>query len=382
MTYKLTNQNVKEVNRRQIYKYIYSLKGEKANKQQIAKSLGLSQPTVATCLDELLEKNLLSDSGYFVSTGGRRSQAISVNKEAFYSVGLNLTQSYTEMVVLNAMGELLQGERIPVIFSDDEEYYAVIRSHLEQQFTFCGIDESQVLGIGISAPALVDAGNTHSPYLAIIGREDWNIDLFQQYMPLKCQLYNDSNSGCFTEIWDKLMFNKIDADVTLAYLSIDETVGGAFFHQNDIYMGDHHFAGEFGHMTLVANGKSCYCGQKGCVNAYLSTRTLTGTGNSALSDFFNALQQQVPSVVEAWNNYVVHLINTIHNLRMVFDCNVMIGGALAHYLTPYKDFLSSQLANKNIVDHTCKYLKISTHAEYANAVGAALNLTHNFISAI
>ena len=55
---------------------------------------------------------------------------------------------------------------------------------------------------------------------------------------------------------------------------------------NEIYYGDRMHSGEFGHMTLEINGRQCYCGKKGCVDAYCNAQNLSNLTDGDLGRFF------------------------------------------------------------------------------------------------
>ena len=55
------------------------------------------------------------------------------------------------------------------------------------------------------------------------------------------------------------------------YLSLNNTLGGAFCIDGKLFAGQNQKAGEFGHMILVPGGRPCYCGKKGCADAYCAS---------------------------------------------------------------------------------------------------------------
>lgn len=59
------------------------------------------------------------------------------------------------------------------------------------------------------------------------------------------------------------------------YLSIGRHLGGALILNGEISVGRTGRSGTFEHMTLVPNGKRCYCGQNGCVECYCSIQACT-----------------------------------------------------------------------------------------------------------
>jgi len=60
-------------------------------------------------------------------------------------------------------------------------------------------------------------------------------------------------------------------------ITLGTGIGGAIIHNGNILYGTG-YAGEFGHMTVEANGKNCLCGSKGCWERYAASE--------ALSDYF------------------------------------------------------------------------------------------------
>ena len=54
------------------------------------------------------------------------------------------------------------------------------------------------------------------------------------------------------------------------YIMLSNNVGGAMIINGKVYSGNNFRPAEVGHMTLVPQGRQCYCGQYGCVDSYLS----------------------------------------------------------------------------------------------------------------
>ncbi|MBS1583870.1 MAG: ROK family protein [Bacteroidetes bacterium] len=63
----------------------------------------------------------------------------------------------------------------------------------------------------------------------------------------------------------------------LLIVTLGTGVGSGFIVNGRLVLGSHGNAGELGHMTLVMDGRSCTCGRKGCLEAYVSIRGLRQT---------------------------------------------------------------------------------------------------------
>ena len=53
-----------------------------------------------------------------------------------------------------------------------------------------------------------------------------------------------------------------------AYVSVSDGVGVAIVMNGEVLRGEHHTAGELGHVSLDPNGPLCACGKRGCWEAF------------------------------------------------------------------------------------------------------------------
>ena len=60
-----------------------------------------------------------------------------------------------------------------------------------------------------------------------------------------------------------------DAD-DMAFIVVGTGVGAAIIVDGELYRGRHGSAGEIGHVTLDRNGEVCSCGNRGCVETFVS----------------------------------------------------------------------------------------------------------------
>src|SRR5262249_25111231 len=53
-----------------------------------------------------------------------------------------------------------------------------------------------------------------------------------------------------------------------AYVSVSDGVGVGIVMSGEVLRGEHHTAGELGHVSLDPNGPVCACGKRGCWEAF------------------------------------------------------------------------------------------------------------------
>ncbi len=371
MATKVNSIEVKKINRNAIYNFLY--KHEPISIQEIAYTLNMSLPTVTQNIKELQERGLVIETGLFESTGGRKAKAISYNSSAKYAVGLDITRNHLSIVIIDLSGKLLKNFRIQYPFKNHKDYFRGVGDFVTTLVSDVGINKANILGVGIALPAILSDDRQTVSYATVIDFRGGSISAFQEFIPYPIILSNDANAGGFAEMWRE------DSNENVAYLSLNNSVGGSIIISKNIYDGQNQRGGEFGHMTIVPNGRECYCGQKGCVDAYCSAKLLSDSTNGNIAEFFRLLKLNKEPQKSLWNEYISHLIIAINNLRMLFDCKVILGGYTGAYMDEYIDELRQMVARYNTFEVDGNYLHACKYKLEATAVGAALAHVDQFV---
>ena len=86
--------------------------------------------------------------------------------------------------------------------------------------------------------------------------------------------------------------------------------------------------------------------------------------------------------MDIWENYLRYLALGINNIRMLFDCKIILGGYVGAYLEPYLEELKKRVIEKNPFEKESDYLKICKVKGEASAMGAALPFVQKVIDQI
>lgn len=373
-TKRVNSIEVKKMNRNAVYKFLY--KHDPISIQEIAYALNMSLPTVTQNLKELQEKDLIIETGMFESTGGRKAKAIAYNSIAKYAVGLDVTRNHVGIVLIDLSGKVIRNVRKQYPFKNSKEYFEGVGSVVKNFIDDCNIERNKILGVGIALPAILSDDKQTVNYATVIDFQGGSINSFSEFIPYPCILSNDANAGGFAELWGSGNIEDV------VYLSLNNSVGGSIIIGKNIYSGQNQRGGEFGHMTIVPNGRTCYCGQKGCVDAYCSAKFLSDSTNGSISEFFRLLKLNKEPQVSIWEEYLSHLTIAINNLRMLYDCNVILGGYAGAYMDDYLESLRKLVSKRNTFEVNGDYLHVCKYKLEATAVGAALQHVESFINSI
>ena len=332
-------------------------------KQDVSRSLHLSMPTTLQNINELMEAGILEECGTSESTGGRKAKKIRLRPDAGLGVGIDVALHHIELAVTDLRGGVLAQQRIPLEFHDTPAWYQALSEALEHFLQANQIDPQPVLSAGVSFPGIIDGESEVLLRSHIFGLEHIRLDRFHRSIPFPVVVANDANCAGFSELCAERP--------TYVYVSLNESVGGAFLLEGRLYLGGTWQAGEIGHMLLIPGGERCYCGKHGCADAYLSPKVLRKQGET-LASFFRRVEKQEKTACETWDTYLEHLAILLTNLRMMLNTDLVIGGEVGTYIAPYLDELCTKAMKYDLFARDIDYIFPCTHTENAFSAGASM----------
>ncbi|MGN1015106.1 MAG: ROK family transcriptional regulator [Butyricicoccus sp.] len=332
-------------------------------KQDVARRLHLSMPTTLQNINDLIEAGILEECGTSESTGGRKAKKIRLCRMAGLGIGIDIALHHVELVVTDLLGEVLAEQVLPLQFCDEPDWYRSLGTALEHFLQANQINVQTVLSAGISFPGIIDEQSKLLIRSHIFDLEHISLDRFRKQIPFPVVVANDANCACFSELCPE--------HPTYLYVSLNESVGGALMLQNRLHLGDGWQAGEIGHMLLIPNGDRCYCGKHGCADAYLSPKRLLKQGQT-LQTFFRSVEAGDPEADSMWDSYLDHLAILLTNLRMLMNTDLIVGGAVGAYITPYLDTLCEKAAQYDRFARDIDYIYPCSRRKNAFAAGASM----------
>ncbi|MGN8632689.1 ROK family protein [Blautia sp. HCP3S3_G3] len=363
-------QNLKEENRNRIYNTIREKKC--ISGPALIYELKLSRPTVTQNINELLEEGLICENGTIGNTGGRRARGYSISEMFQIAAGLDITRNHITVLLVNLNGEIIYEKRIRYPFSITDEYKKKLGELISEAMEEKAIHEEQMLGVGIAVPGLVTKDYRTIFYGKILDFKGMTAEEFGKYIPFPCRLYNDADAGGYAEISQNSELK--DA----FYISLSNNIGGSILIDHKVYHGEGQRSGEVGHMTLIPNGRECYCGKRGCFETYCNASILSDVCDGNLQDFFQKLEQGDRECMELWRDYLYYLSIAVNNVRMLFDCKVILGGYVGAYMSDYMHQIRTLARERNTFETNADFLQPCQVKREALALGSALPFIHEF----
>jgi glucokinase-like ROK family protein len=250
----------------------------------LAEITGLNKSTVSSLVNELIERKFVREVGSFSSGIGRPSVQLELNPQAGYIVSAEFGVGFISVICANFTAEVVWRckESIP---ADADQPTALDRAiRLIADGVTAGAELSggkPLLGIAVGIPGLVDRRTGTLLFAPNLHWRDVPIrDLMQRRFPdTPIFVDNEANMAALGEYF----FGAAQGYSDILYLSAGVGLGGAIVRDGQIVRGAAGFAGEFGHMTMDADGDLCNCGNRGCWETQVSQDAVFRTVRAALT---------------------------------------------------------------------------------------------------
>lgn len=365
-----THNNFKSLG--DIYRLIYQ--NPNCSRQDIANLLNISLPTLAQKLKALTELNLIYNAGVSESTGGRKATIWKCTPDARYAIGLDITRNHLSIVMIDMAIHLIANKRLRLPFSETDEYFSTIKDEISEMIALYIDTPDKLLGVGVSMPVIIGSDQMSITYASVIDISANIYEKLAHYIDYPYLLFNDANCAGLAESWGHR------EPQPMVYLSLSSSVGGANMNDHNIYTGSNSKSSEFGHMKIVPNGKKCYCGQYGCLDSYCASNVLTDFTSGDIRKFFSELKTgKNKGFQNIFNEYMDYLAIAVNNLRMCYDCDVVLGGTVGAFMADYIDIFRQKAIALNPFESDPSYIRVCHYRTEASAVGSAIYYIDEFI---
>ncbi|MFD5536620.1 ROK family protein [Streptomyces sp. NPDC127079] len=263
---KRTSRDIRTANRYEVLRQIIA--ASPTSRKELAAVTGLSVATVATLVGELLDLRMITEVGFEDSAGGRPRGLVAVNESGGALIGVDMAETYVRVelfdlglnVLARAVEDMRPGESRP------EQVVGRVATAVGSVVAQAGVEGARVLGVGVSMPGQVDRETGIAEYAP---NWDWHdvplLDMLSEVIAYPLYLDNPLRACAVAELWFGAARGRGDAVV----VNLGTGVGAGLVLGGGLHRGVSNSAGEWGHTTLVLDGRLCHCGNHGCVETYI-----------------------------------------------------------------------------------------------------------------
>ena len=209
------------------------------------------------------------------------------------TIGIDIGGTSTKLALVDETGVILGRQVMPTDqMKDKDTYFLSLFQHLSKlKHSVNG--HGPLVGIGIGAPASdgKEGVISNAANLPFGGERVEIVKIIEREMGLPTSLMNDSNAAALGE----KRFGNAKEYESFLFLTLGTGLGCGIMLENRILTGKRGWAGELGHINVKPNGRACGCGQRGCLETYVSATGIKRTAFALLAE------ERTPSRLRCYN---------------------------------------------------------------------------------
>jgi len=241
------------------------------SRAEIAKISGLNKTTISTITNEMLKDRCVVEDGLGQTTpvGGKPPTPLRLNNLRYGIFGLDIRADETILALSDFNSRLIARRKFetgvqprPFLQKIGKEITRLRREHGE--FV-------EMAGTGVSLPGLVDNNKGTFLMSVVLPWRDFPVvQCLEDITNLPVIIDNSARCSALAEIWhSKTQYKHVR---NLLYVSVSSGLACGLIIEGGLYRGGNNTAGQFGHISIEANGPKCRCGQRGCWDLYASDK--------------------------------------------------------------------------------------------------------------
>jgi N-acetylglucosamine repressor len=230
------------------------------SRAEVARYAGISAPTASKAVEALVRVGWLEEGEAPELVRGRPARKLRLPGSSAQVLGLVIDADYCRVVSAGLDGAICdENHRFP----SPSTYESLLNRAATHARTLLSRSGVRTLGMGISVPGLIDYKEQRgilSPNVPITNDHAPARDLSER-LGIECVLVQETNALCLAE---RYYGNARGLD-DFAMLDATSGVGLGVMSSGQLLTGNRGLAGEVGHITVVADGRKCGCGNFGCL---------------------------------------------------------------------------------------------------------------------
>ncbi len=190
-----------------------------------------------------------------------------------YYIGIDLGGTFIKGGIVNENGEILLCDKTPTEVEKGDHGVAENIARLALDLlSRLGLTTSDVEGLGIGSPGMIDSARGNVIYANNLGWENFMIgeELSSMLGGIPVKIGNDANVAALGEV----KFGAARNYSSAIMITLGTGVGGGIVIDGKLVEGNLGAGAELGHTVIVHGGEQCSCGRRGCFEAYSSATAL------------------------------------------------------------------------------------------------------------
>ena len=240
--------------------------------------------SVGDIIKELLEKQLIIETGHSSGGHGRKRTLLEINKDHLYAIGISFTPESALCLAAGIDGRIFTQFTVPIHPTQPKEALAR-RISLEVSRLMEECAHKELVGIGICKPFYdpLTYESNHSILSNYVHFHDWIHHSLQPLLEGMSQTPVETFSPVTLPALAEQRFGAAKGARDFICVELSNGIGASIFCNGAPVAGVKGVAGELGHTVIDRDSRHlCYCGKPGCVESHTAYPALVSQITKAL----------------------------------------------------------------------------------------------------
>ncbi|GAA4851717.1 ROK family protein [Algivirga pacifica] len=188
------------------------------------------------------------------------------------TIGIDIGGTNTKIGIVDREGSCLVYKSIETAADQPVEVFLSLLFKAIEDLKETLTEPHDIKAVGIGAPNGNYYAGTIEKAANLKGWGDYVplANIISERLGIPVSLTNDANAAALGE----MKYGVAKGMKNFIVITLGTGLGSGIIVNGDLLYGHDGFAGEFGHINVVPNGRQCGCGSKGCLETYVSATGL------------------------------------------------------------------------------------------------------------
>ena len=252
-----SSETARDINRRIVLNLVR--KHQPISRASLARRSGMQRSTVSSITEQLIAEHWVVEGATGHLPRGRKPTFLHLNPDRAGIIGVDIHPNTTMLAVSTMDMRIIAHESMP---TGREPQDFIDRLGRRIRDLMHAHPKSSYEGLGLSLPGRVDLA---SQRLTFAPNLNWsNLDFktpLEKITGLGVEQENAANACALAELWSGRHGESVS---NLVAVTVSEGIGVGMVMNGQLLRGSQGVTGEFGHVSIGANGPECRCGNRGC----------------------------------------------------------------------------------------------------------------------
>jgi len=314
------------------------------SRAQIAAETGLTRGTVSSLVAELIDLELVRETGETTSPRGVGRPGVALElADVVVGVGLEVNVDYVAVSVEDLTGAVRYERRSYRDNRGSSPGPVLDRLGREACLALEAVEREGLrpVGLSVAVPGLVEEATGTIVVAPNLGWLELAVSAeLEARLDLPVHVENESNLAALAEHWTGAAVGIEDFVCVFGEVG----VGGGIVLGGRLFRGSHGYGGEFGHVSVDPAGDACACGSRGCVETLAGQEAIARAAGvspvalrsrSLTDELVRRAEAGAPEVVRALADAGRSLGIALASTFNLFDVQAVVLGGCFGPLAPW-----------------------------------------------